>query len=434
MRLWPRSSTGQLAASESAGSGGIKAALGRWLGGREAKSDTWSTFRDFFTAEGLVKSGATVNHRTALQVSTMLACARLIAEGVAQVPFQVYREADGVRKVASDRDIYWLLHKRPNDWQTSFEFREQITLHLVLCFNAYVFINRAGDGRVLELLPLEPGMVTVRQAADRVLSYTYTAGGEAMEIPAAQMWHIRGPSWNGWQGLDATRLAREALGLAMATEEHSARMFSNGAKLGGIVSTEATLNQQQLDTLRESWKAAQGGNSNAYKTAFLFGGVKWTPTGQQNDQAELTEQRRFQVEEVCRGARVMPIMVGAGDKSSTYASAEQMFIAHVTHTLMPWYRRIEDSADVNLLGLKAVREGYYTKFNANGLLRGSVQARGTFYTQLYNIGAVNPNEIRALEEMNPYDGGEKYRVPLNMVDPTDEPDPPAPGGADDPKQ
>ena len=180
----------------------------------------------------------------------------------------------------------------------------------------------------------------------------------------------------------------------------------------------------------DSWKAAQGGNANAFKTALLFGGLKYHPTAQKNDEAELLEQRRFQVEEICRFYRVMPIMVGAGDKTSTYASAEQMFIAHVTHTLMPWYRRIEDSADVHLLGLEAVRKGYYTKFNANGLLRGSVQARGAFYTQLYNIGVINPNEIRALEEMNPYDGGEKYRVPLNMVDPTDETDPAAPGGAD----
>ena len=219
-------------------------------------------------------------------------------------------------------------------------------------------------------------------------------------------------------------------GLALATEEHSARMFSNGAKVGGILSTDNILNKEQLEMLRNSWKDAQGGNANAFKTALLFGGLKYHPTAQKNDEAELLEQRRFQVEEICRFYRVMPIMVGAGDKTSTYASAEQMFIAHVTHTLMPWYRRIEDSADVHLLGLEAVRKGYYTKFNANGLLRGSVQARGAFYTQLYNIGVINPNEIRALEEMNPYDGGEKYRVPLNMVDPTDETDPAAPGGAD----
>ena len=99
--------------------------------------------------------------------------------------------------------------------------------------------------------------------------------------------------------------------------------------------------------------------------------------------------------------------------------------AEVAHLLLHEAQRLQ-----HLLGLEAVRKGYYTKFNANGLLRGSVQARGAFYTQLYNIGVINPNEIRALEEMNPYDGGEKYRVPLNMVDPTDETDPAAPGGAD----
>lgn len=415
MRLWPWSSTG-----------------------REAKTSPLEAFREHFAAMGEVFSGSKVTATTALKVTTAFACARLIAEGLAQVPFKIHQEEAGVRKDAVDHPLYWLLNKRPNDWQTSFEFREQIALHLCFCLQAFVFVNRSRDGRILELLPFEPGHVTVSQQADRSVRYRVRGPeGSEIEVPSSQMWHIRGPSWNGWQSLDGIRLAREALGLALATEEHSARMFSNGAKLGGIVATEAVLNEQQLKLLRDSWQAAQSGNANAYKTAFMFGGVKYQPTAMQNDQAELLAQRRFQVEEICRFYRVMPIMVGAGDKSSTYASAEQMFIAHVTHTLMPWYRRIEDSADVHLLGLEAVRKGYYTKFNANGLLRGSVQARGAFYTQLYNLGAINPNEIRALEEMNPYDGGEKYRVPLNMVDPTDEPDPAAPGGADpaaDPQQ
>lgn len=408
MRLWPWSNTG-----------------------REAKSSTWETFRAYFAEMGLATSGARVNQTTALQVTTAFACARLIAEGLAQVPFKVYTQDGDVRKDALDHPLYWLLNKRPNDLQTSFEFREQIALHLVFCFEAFIFINRSGDGRILELLPFAPSEVTTRQNADRTVSYTVrVADGKQQDIPAGAMWHIRGPSWTTATALDGIRLAREALGLALATEEHSARMFSNGAKVGGILSTDNILNKEQLEMLRDSWKAAQGGNANAFKTALLFGGLKYHPTAQKNDEAELLEQRRFQVEEICRFYRVMPIMVGAGDKTSTYASAEQMFIAHVTHTLMPWYRRIEDSADVHLLGLEAVRKGYYTKFNANGLLRGSVQARGAFYTQLYNIGVINPNEIRALEEMNPYDGGEKYRVPLNMVDPTDETDPAAPGGAD----
>ena len=401
MRLWPWSNSGR-------------------------KASTWETFRAYFAEENAVKSGAKVNITTALQVGTAFACARVIAEGLAQVPLKIHSESNGTREDAIKHPAYWLLHKRPNDLQTSFEFREQIALHLVFCFNAYVFKSFSVTGKLLELLPLEPGTVTVTQLPDRTLRYRVRIkGGEQMEIQPSQIWHIRGPSWDGWQGLEFVRVAREILGLSMALEEHSARMFSNGAKVAGVLSTDANLNKEQLDMLRQSWQDAQGGSANAYKTAILYGGLKWNPMAMQSDSAQHIEQRRLQIEEVCRVMRVLPIMVGSTDKTATYASVEQMLIAHVTHTLMPWYRRLEDSIDVNLIGMNDIKAGLYAKFNANGLLRGSTQARGEFYTKLYNIGAINPNQIRALEEMNPYDGGEQYRVPLNMIDPSAEPADPA---------
>lgn len=387
----------------------------------EGKSGTWNTFREFFAIDGTSKAGAAVTTTTAMQVPAMFACARIIAEGCAQVPFKVHRTtgdgADQRRADATDHPLYWLLARRPNAWQTSFEFRETLLLHLVFAGNAFVFINRV-RGRIVELLPYEPGAVTIKRADDGTLRYTLRlAGGRQIDVPPADMWHLRGPSWNTWMGLDATRVARESLGLALAAEEHSARMFSNGARLGGVLSSDMALKQEQIDLIRTNWEQTQGGLANAYKTAILFGGLKFQPIGMQSDQAQLIEQRRFQVEEICRHMRVLPIMVGAGEKTSTYASVEQMMIAHVTHTLMPWYTRIEQSAEVNLLDRSEMEAGIYIKFNANALLRGSAKDRGGFYTQLYNIGAINPNEIRALEEMNPYEGGDQYRVPLNMADP-----------------
>lgn len=367
-----------------------------------------------------LKSGAVVNTTTALEVSTVLSCARAIAEGIAQIPFRVHLKNGRDRIEADEHDLYWLLAKRPNEWQSSFEFREQIGLHLALCNSAYVFKNIV-RGRVVELLPYEPGCVTVRRLQDMSLEYDIrTADGKQITVQQDQMWHIRGLSWNGWMGLETIKLAREAIGLAMATEEHSARMFSNGARVGGVLSTDSVLKEDQVNSLRTSWEATQGGNANAFKTAILWGGLKWNPTGFGAEQAQLIESRRNQVEEICRAFRVMPIMVGFSDKAATYASAEAMFDAHIKHTMLPWYKRLEDSADINLLGMEQVKRGYYTKFNANALLRGSVKDRGDYYTKMYNIGALNPNEIRELEDMNPYDGGDKYRVPLNMVDPASE--------------
>lgn len=213
------------------------------------------------------------------------------------------------------------------------------------------------------------------------------------------------------------RLIRETIGLALALEEHGSRMFSNGATVGGVLSTDASLTKEQSTALRESWESRQSGGENAYKTAVMWGGMKWTPMATPNDSAQFLESRRFQVEEACRHFKVMPIMVGHADKTTTYASAEQMVLIHLRQTLGPWLTRIEQSANCNLLTDEELADGFFTKFSRNALLAMTAQARAEFYSKLYSIGVLNPNEIRDFEDMNPYDGGDAYRVPLNMVDP-----------------
>lgn len=362
-------------------------------------------------------SGAKVNWKSAQQAVTAMRCARVIAEGLAQVPFKLYRERDdGGKDAAKGHTLYRLVALQPNEWQTSFEFREQIALHLVFCGNAFVWKNRV-RGNIVELLPYEPQCVTVKRDGWDVIYEVTTAGGQRITIPRDEMWHLRGISWDGVQGLEGVKLAREAIGLAMTTEKHGSKLFANGAQPGGLLSTDSVLNPEQRTALRADWQATHGGTGNAFKTAVLWGGMKWQDMSSRNDQAQFLETRRFQVEEVCRAFGVMPIMAGFSDKAATYASAEQMFIAHVVHCLGPWYARIEQSAAVNLLTEAEQDEGYYFKFVANGLMRGAVKDRVEYFRGMYGIGALNPNEIRALDDFNPYEGGEKYRVPLNMVDP-----------------
>jgi HK97 family phage portal protein len=385
----------------------------------ERKSDTGSSRDEILQLlaglGGSVKSGATVNWKTAIEVGTVFACARVIAEGLSQVPFKLFQETTGGgREAARAHPLYKLLARRPNPWQTSFEFRETLALHLVLASNAYVFKNMLA-GKVIELLPFQPGQVTVKRSGWELSYEITTADGTKVPVPASQMWHLRGPSWDGVVGLDAVRLARESIGLALATEEHSARMFSNGAAIGGVLTTDATLKTEQVDLLRKSWETTQTGVRNAFKTAILWGGLKWLPRGQQNDQAQLIEQRRFQVEEICRHFRVMPIMVGYSDKAATYASAEQMFLAHVVHTLGPWYSRLEQSAESALLTEKELDAGYYFKFIAGGLMRGAHADRAAYYSKALGAGGspawMTQDEIRGLEEMNPM-GGTAAQLPV----------------------
>lgn len=393
--------------------------LSEWKASREMERKNALTTRDLYKdllGQASAKSGVAVNWKTALQASTAFACARVISEGIAQVPFKLFKErVGGGMDAARDHGLYDLLANKPNEWQTSFEFREQIGLHLSFRGNAYVYKVRGLYGKVVELLPFEPQMVTpTRQGWDRSYQVS-TIDGKSYTVPAEDMWHLRGISWDGVNGLDGIRLAREAIGLSLAMEEHSSRMFSNGAKPGGVLSTEATLKPDQIKLLRESWAEAQGGNANAYKTAILFGGLKFQPMAMTGVDAQHIEQRRFEVEEVCRYYRVMPIMVGHSDKSATYASAEQMFLAHVVHTMMPWYARIENSADINLLTDDERTQGFYTKLMASALMRGASTDRANYYSKALGAGGspawMSQDEVRALEEMNPM-GGEATKLPI----------------------
>jgi len=369
------------------------------------------------------KSGVPVNWRTAQQASTAMACARLIAEGLSQIPLKLFRDLPGGgREPASDANVYELLYRQPNAMQTAFEFLEQRALHLAFCGNAFALIVRV-NGRIVELLPYEPQHVTIKRDGWHVSYEVDAPDGRKLPVSAVDMWHTRGPSWTFGDGLEGVRLAREAIGLSLALEDHGSRLFKNGAQPGGLLSTDATPTAEQRQALRESWEAAYGG-ANKFKTAVLWGGWRWMALASPNDSAQFLESRAFQVEEVCRAFRVLPIMVGHSDKAATFASAEQMFLAHQVHTMGPWYRRLEQSADLALLTPKERAQGLHFRFVVNAMMRGAVKDRADYYSKLYGIGALNPNEIRALEEMNPYDGGEQYRVPLNMTDPAAEPESP----------
>lgn len=370
-------------------------------------------------------SGARVSVQTALEVTTVLACARVCANGVAQVPLRLFRERKtGGSDLATDHPLYWLLYRRPNAWQTSFEFRVTMIFHLMLTNNFFAFKNRAG-GKLRELIPIEPGCVSVERQTDMTLLYRITgADGSSKVFKQEDIWHVRGPSWNSWMGLEAVKLAREAIGLAIATEHAHAKLHANSSQSGGLYSVEGKLTPERYETLR-AWIVEQTTGANKFMPFVLDNNGKFTPTMMTGVDAQHLETRRFQIEEICRALNVQPIMVGYTDKATTYASVEQMMIAHIVHTLSPWYENIEQSIAVNLLDYEAEPD-IYAKFNINALLRGSVKDRGQFYKDLYSVRAINPNGIRELEDWNPYDGGEEYApvgtplaaaAPANPVNP-----------------
>jgi HK97 family phage portal protein len=394
--------------------------------------DPLSLLRDIYGGSAS-SSGVTVNYQTALQCSVALACARVIAEGMSQVPCRLMRSDGTTHEAAFDDPRFALLDSAPSEFQTAPEFFDQIGMHLVLAGNAYVWKNRV-RGRVAELLPFEPRHVTVERNG-WTLTYKITPeDGASYTLSADEVWHVRGPSWNGYAGLDGVHLAREAIGLSLAAEKHGSSTFRNGARPSGILTTDQTLTADQRTQLRESWQSSQGGSENAGRVAVMSNGMKFTAMSGSNVEAQFLEARAFQVEEVCRAFRVMPIMVGHSDKAATYASAEQMFLAHVVHTMGPWYRRVEKSASAALLTPQEREAGLGYKFFPNALMRGASQARADFYTKLFAVGALSPNEIRGFEDLNPYEGGDERRVPMNMESPDSDGDGDGDESRDEPAQ
>lgn len=361
------------------------------------------------------KSGANVSHKSALEVSVVLSCARVIAEGIAQVPFKLFKQEGANVVPATDHPLYRILHRKPNAWMTSFELRETMAIHCILTGGAFAFINRL-RGEIRELIPIPPEFITTTQNEDYSLSYKITSPkGNVMSFPQEAIWHWRGPSWDGVSGLDIVKLAREAIGLAMSTEESHARMQKNGAAISGTYSVEGKLDSEQYAALRKWLEKEFEGVENLGKTKILDRNAKFNPQSMTAVESQLLETRNNQVVEVCRFLRVIPIMVAHSDKSMTYASSEQLFIAHVVHTLSPWYVRIEQSAECQLLTDKECNEGYFIKFNASGLMRGSHKDRAEYFARALGAGGapawMTQDEVRGLDELNPQ-GGSAAALPI----------------------
>ena len=381
----------------------------------KSAADTLELFKQVYGSNESM-TGDSINWKTALQVASVLACTRVVANGISQVPLKLFRETNGRRDPATDHPLYWVLFRKPNPWQTSFSYRQTIGAHLMLAGNHFSFKNVIG-GRVRELIPFEPGQISVEKEFSEDPVYTFTPPtGSPERIPKDAMWHIKGLSWNGWCGLEPVRMAREAVGLSIAAERQQAKLFKSGVQASGTYAIDGKLGPEQYKGLRD-WIVQNTSGDNAGMPLILDRGAKWLQTSMSGIDAEQLATRRNQVEEVCRTLGVFPQMVGYSDKTATFASAESFFIAHVVYTLAPVYELIEQSVAVDLLTDGEMRGGLYAKFIEEGLLRGSMKDTAEMLEKYVNGGLMTPNEGRAKLEMNPDNdpASDRLRVPANIV-------------------
>ena len=372
---------------------------------------------------GGTTSGKAVTERSAMQMTAVYSCVRILSEAVAGLPLHLYKYTDsGGKAMALDHSLYRLLHDEPNPEMSSFVFRETLMTHLLLWGNAYAQIIRNGKNEIVALYPLMPNKMSVDRDENGRLYYTYYRGSDeaiknkefAVTLQPSDVLHIPGLGFDGLVGYSPIAMAKNAIGMAIACEEYGAKFFANGAAPGGVLEHPGTIKDPQR--VRESWQSTFGGSGNANKIAVLEEGMKYTPIGISPEQAQFLETRKFQINEIARIFRVPPHMVGDLEKSS-FSNIEQQSLEFVKYTLDPWVIRWEQSIQRSLLSQdeKAV---YFVKFNLEGLLRGDYQSRMNGYAIGRQNGWMSANDIRELENLDRIpaeDGGDLYLINGNML-------------------
>ena len=372
---------------------------------------------------GGTTSGKAVTERSAMQMTAVYSCVRILAEAVAGLPLHLYRyKEDGGKEKALDHPLYLLLHDEPNPEMSSFVFRETLMTHLLLWGNAYAQIIRNGKGEVIALYPLMPNRMVVDRDIHGQLYYQYTRSteeaptmkGVTVNLPPSDVLHIPGLGFDGLEGYSPIAMAKNAIGMAIACEEYGAKFFANGAAPGGVLEHPGTIKDPQR--VRESWQSTFGGSGNSNKIAVLEEGMKYTPIGISPEQAQFLETRKFQINEIARIFRVPPHMVGDLEKSS-FSNIEQQSLEFVKYTLEPWLVRWEQSIQRTLFSPEE-KKRYFAKFNVEGLLRGDYASRMSGYATARQNGWMSANDIRELENLDRIpteDGGDLYLINGNML-------------------
>ena len=381
----------------------------------EMRSGISRVFEEMTEARKTV-AGIHISPEASLSCSAILACVRVISESMASLPLGVYeRLQGGGKRLADEHPLHEILAHQPNDWMTSYEWRELMQSWLLLWGNAYSHIKPSGErGSVGQLIPLHPSRMTIERLKNGRLRYLYMEPGQATPTAYRQdeIFHLRGLSSDGVTGYVPTTLSRDAIALARATELHSGAFFGQGARAGTIIETDQPMKPETLQRLREQWNEMHAGPTNAFRTAVMPHGAHVKELTVNNDTNRLIETRRYQVEECARAYRVPAYMVGDLTKSS-YSSVEQQAIDFVTFTLVPHLRRFEAACRRDLI---TDDRRYFVQFDVADLMVGDFQARASFLREMFNLAVFDVDELRQQLGFNPLpDGqGKKRFIQVNM--------------------
>ncbi|UWL62488.1 MULTISPECIES: phage portal protein [Brucella/Ochrobactrum group] len=359
-------------------------------------------------------SGTTVTPNSAMRVAAVYACVRIISGAVATLPLHIKRRVDErTRQDASDTPIWTVLRRRPNRWQTPSQFRRMLQAHLLLRGNAYAMIVRS-RGNVQELIPLHPDRVEVKQTDDLTLEYTYKRqDGRRIQLAQTEVFHLVGLTLDGVHGVSAISYARETIGLSLAMEDHGASTFRNGARVSGVLKHPNKLGPEAVAHLKAGLEEFRSGGEQEGKNLILEEGMDYARIAMTAEDAQWLEARKFSRTDIAMFFGVPPHMIGDTEKSTSWGTGiEQQSIGFVAYTLEDHLTMWEEAINRDLIGAD---DNLYARFNRAALVKGDIKARWDAYVKGLQWGVYSPNEIRALEDQNPRDGGDVFYPPPNTA-------------------
>lgn len=371
--------------------------------------------------------GEMVTPASSMRATAVYRSVDLISRLVAQLPLGMYQStAGGARERAPDHPLDEVLRRRPNDVQTSFDWRSMMQAHLCLRGNAFSEIVWSGRGTVEKLLPLDPDRVRVVVIGRDRLRYDIMGGSSAAgfgvtqetvqpsrRLSQDQVLHLRGLSLDGWMGLSPIMACRLAVGMSLAGERYGAEFFGNNAQPSGLLSTPQTLNETTVKEIKEAWSKSVGRGGRRQGTAVLGGGTEFKAIGMSNEDAQFLETRGFQVAEIARIFGVPPHLLFHLEKVTSWGTGiEEQTIAFLVYTLQAWLVQWSQAISRDLI---TEPDRYYAAFSEQALLRATAEKRAQFYKDMFAVGGLSPDDIRRFEDLPPIPDGDTYYVPANMV-------------------
>jgi len=373
-------------------------------------------------------TGESVNLSTSLQYSPVWRATNLISRDVAKLPVLIYKRVGEGKERATDHPAYRLLRRKPNAEMTSFVFRQTMMGHVLLEGNAYAYITRDGAGRPIELIPLMPNETYPVRENGR-LWYVTSVGGSLRKLDASSVLHFKGLGYDGLCGYSVIQVAKQSLGLGMAVSKFGRILFKNNARPSVVLEHPGKLEQSAVQELRQSWERMHQGLDNAHRTAILTNGMKAHILSFNAEDSQFLQTRQFEIREVANWFGVPPHKLGDTTRTA-FASLEQENQAYLDEALDGWLVVIEEETYEKLLS-EEEKDGdtHVIEFMRQALVRADMTTRFAAYATAINNRFMSPNEARSRENLNPYDGGDEFLVPLNVGGPvagddTEEEEPP----------